>query len=66
MKVEFEIIRNTNLSNFDEIIFEHHAGFVNEKYSDLSEILKNQGFKIDIIPFWTFDIDYVGIIHAYK
>lgn len=63
---EFDIIRNSDLSMFDEIIFEHHASFRDENYSDLVDILKKQGFDIDLIPLWSFKMDDVGIIHAYK
>lgn len=63
---EFDIIRNTNLNNFEEIILEHHAGFKNDNYLDLVDILKKQGFNVDLIPLWTFDMEDIGIIHAYK
>lgn len=63
---EFDIIRNTDLSNFDEIILEHHAGYKNENYLDIINILKEQGFEIELIPLWMYDIEYLGIIHAYK
>lgn len=63
---EFDIIRNTDLSNFDEIILEHHAGFRNDDYLSIVNILKKQGFEIELIPLWMYDIEYIGIIHAYK
>lgn len=63
---EFDIIRNTNLNNFEEIILEHHAGFKNDNYLDLVDILKKQGFNVDLIPLWMFDMEDIGIIHAYK
>lgn len=63
---EFEIIKNTDLSIIDEIILEHHAGNKNEEYSVLVDILKEQGFKIDVIPLWSFNINDIGIIHEYK
>lgn len=63
---EFDIIRNSDLSIFDEIIFEHHAAMRNDNYNSLVEILKNQGFNIDLSPIWLFDMENIGIIHAYK
>lgn len=63
---EFEIIKNTDLSMFDEIIFEHHASFKEDSYDVLVDELKRQGFKIDLIPLWSFKMEDIGIIHAYK
>ena len=63
---EFDIIRNEDLSIFDEIIFEHHAGLRDDDYESLVKILKDQGFEVDLIPLWILDMDDIGIIHAYK
>lgn len=63
---EYDIIRNTDLSGFNEIILEHHAEFKNEDYLTIVDILKNQGFEIELIPLWMYDIEDLGIIHAYK
>lgn len=63
---EFEIIPNTDLSNFDEIILEQHAGFRDEDHMVLVNALEKQGFKVDLIPLWMYDMKDLGIIHAYK
>lgn len=63
---EFDIIRNTDLSEFSEIILEQHAGLRNDDYHTIVDILKNQGFEVDLIPLWTFNMEDIGIIHAYK
>lgn len=63
---EFDIIRNTDLSYFDEIIMEHHAGFRDDNHQDIVDILKNQGFEVELVPLWMYDIEDLGIIHAYK
>ena len=63
---EFDIIRNTDLSGFEEIIMEHHAGLRNDNHEDIVNILEKQGFKVNVVPLWTFDIEDIGIIHAYK
>ena len=63
---EFGIIENEDLSMFNDIIFEHHAGIVGKEYNDLIEILKNQNFNIKLCPISTHDFEDIGIIHAYK
>ena len=63
---EFDIVRNTDLRDFEEIIMEHHAGLRNDNHEDIVNILEKQGFKVNVVPLWTFDIEDIGIIHAYK
>ena len=47
---EFEIIKNYDLSKFNEIIFEHHAYIVKKDYKPLIDKLKEQNFKIQTFP----------------
>ena len=63
---EFDIIKNFDMSLFEEIILEHHANYRNEDYENLVGKLIEYGFKVDLIPLWIFDMDDFGIIHAYK
>lgn len=63
---EFDIILNSDLSNFKDIIFEHHSKMVNKNYRLLTEKLESQGFKIDIQKFSTQNFEDYGLIHAYK
>ena len=63
---EFNIILNTDLSNFSDIIFEHHSILVGKNYEMLIKKLNEQGFKIKFQKneFEKFE-DY-GLIYAYK
>lgn len=63
---EFNIILNSNLSDFKDIIFEHHAELVGKKYTLLTEKLINEGFKIKKIPLSSIEFERCGLIHAYK
>ncbi len=63
---EFEIIENSDLSIFNEIIMEQHAGYVNKNYLSLIDALKKQGFDIELHTTRSYSADFVGIIHAYK
>ena len=65
---EFEIIENTDLSKFNEIIFEHHSFIVKKDYKPLIDKLENQNFKIDKYPCngSNKSFEELGIIHAYK
>lgn len=65
---EFEIIQKNDLTMFNDIIFEHHSKSVGKKFSILTDILKNQGFKIDCycVNASGLTFDDIGIIHAYK
>ena len=65
---EFEIIENTDLSQFNEIIFEHHSFIVKKDYKPLISKLENQNFKIDTYPCNKSNESFeeIGIIHAYK
>ena len=63
---EFNIILNSDLSDFNDILFEHHAGIVGKKYSLLTEKLESEGFKIKKLNVFNSDFENVGLIHAYK
>lgn len=65
---EFEIIENTDLSKFNEIIFEHHSFIVKRDYKPLISKLEKQNFKIDTYPCngSNKSFEEIGIIHAYK
>ena len=65
---EFEIITNSDLSMFNEIIFEHHAYIVEKSYKPLIDKLEEQGFEIDKYPCNASNKSFeeIGFIHAYK
>ena len=63
---EFEIILNEDLSMFNDIIFEHHAGMVGKDYNLLIDKLKKENFKINTFISNDDNFDEVGMIHAYK
>ena len=63
---EFNIILNSDLSNFKDIIFEHHAGNTGKDYNLLINKLIDEGFKIEKIPIVGYEFEVVGLIHAYK
>nr|WP_295000720.1 FkbM family methyltransferase [uncultured Methanobrevibacter sp.] len=62
---EFEIIPQTDLSIFNEVIFEHHAKIAGKDYKPLIEILKKQGFKINTYPCNSSRSPFkeIGIMH---
>ena len=43
---EFNIILNTDLSSFKDIIFEHHTAYVKKDYNLLIDKLESQGFNV--------------------
>ena len=63
---EYNIILNLDLSNFKEIIFEHHAELVGKEYTILTEKLINQGFEIKKIPLSSIEFERYGLIYAFK
>lgn len=63
---EFEIVRNADLSMFNEVIFEYHSEMVGESYQELIDKLHNQGFKTNVYPVFNKEIEKLGMIHAYK
>ncbi|WP_409200799.1 FkbM family methyltransferase [Methanobrevibacter sp. DSM 116169] len=64
---EFEIIKNSDLSMFNDIIFEHHSGNVEKDFLELIKILEKQNFKVKTYPaFLDIKFEKLGIIHAYK
>lgn len=65
---EYEIILNSDLSMFNEIIFEHHAYIVKKECDILIDKLKSQNFKIDKYPCNASNKSFkeIGLIHAYK
>lgn len=63
---EFNIILNSDLSGFKDILFEHHSAIVGKPYFRLIEKLENHGFKIKKLNVFNSDFENVGLIHAYK
>ncbi|ALT69290.1 FkbM family methyltransferase [Methanobrevibacter millerae] len=63
---EFNIILNTDLSNFKDIIFEHHSIHTGIDHKLLIEKLKKQGFNIILKPTSYDKFEDAGLIHAYK
>lgn len=63
---EFNIILNENLSDFNEIIFEHHSKIVNKHYDILVDKLESQGFKIKKMVYGDTNFEEMGLIHAYR
>lgn len=63
---EFNIILNSDLSNFNHIIMEHHAKFVGKPHTLLINKLKDQGFKIKELSIENQKFDEFGLIFAYK
>lgn len=63
---EFGIIENSDLTMFNEIVFEHHTMLTGKDYNILINKLKNNNFKIKTYPISTQDFDDVGLIYAYK
>ena len=63
---EFNIILNSDLSNFKDVLFEHHSEFTGKDYHILIEKLESQGFKIKKYPVFNLDFEKIGIIHAFK
>lgn len=63
---EFNIILNSDLSNFKDIIFEHHAIHTQISHEKLIKRLKEQGFKIKTKTTSYEKFEDAGIIHAYK
>lgn len=63
---EYNIILNSDLSGFKDIIFEHHSSIVGENYSILIDKLKSQGFEIEKLDVFDTDFEIQGLIHAYK
>lgn len=63
---EFNIILNTDLSEFRDIIFEHHSIFVKKSYTLLTDKLKEEGFEFETLKTVNQDFNEIGLIHAYK
>ena len=63
---EFEIIENSDLSKFNEIIFEQHSMIVGKDAGILIDSLKKSGFKIEIASVFGENLDDLSLIHAYK
>ena len=63
---EFEIIKNNDLSMFNEIILEHHSKMVKKDYKSIVNKLKNQGFKIKLFDVCGARFEEQGMIYAYK
>ena len=63
---EFGIIEGSDLSMFNDIIFEHHSKMVKKEYNSLVKKLENECFKIKKYDSFSFDFDDMGFIHAYK
>ena len=66
---EYDIIPNADLSDFEELIIEHHQLMTGIDYHVLIDAIEKQGFKVDKIskvPGLDFTIDQAGIICASK
>lgn len=63
---EFEIIENTDLSSFNEIIFEYHSKIAGKNHENLIKKLSNEGFIIKTSSVFNHNLDELGLIHAYK
>ncbi len=65
---EFEIILNSDLSMFNDIIFEHHQRIVNKDYTLLVNELQKQGFKIQFFELEgsVCEFNEQGMIYAHK
>lgn len=63
---EFGIIEGSDLSMFNDVIFEHHSKMVKKDYRILVKKLENEGFKIKKYDSFDFDFEDMGFIHAYK
>ena len=63
---EYSIVKNMDLSMFNEIFLEYHAKIVGISYDVIIEKLKEQGFKIKHQPTLNLPIEEIGIIHAFK
>lgn len=61
---EYNIILNSDLSIFNDIIFEYHSGIVNKPYSILVKKLMEEGFTVKV--YNKSQKDEIGIIHAWK
>ena len=64
---EYDIIPNSDLSDFEELIIEHHQITTGIDYHVLIDAIEKQGFKVDKIskaPGSNFKIDEVAIICA--
>ena len=65
---EFEIVLNSDLSMFNDIIFEHHQRIVEKDYNLLVNELKKQGFIIQLFELEgsVCEFDEQGMIYAHK
>lgn len=63
---EFNIILNTDLSKFKDIIFEHHSIHTGISHELLIKKLKEQGFEIKTKPTTYEKFEDAGVIYAYK
>ena len=63
---EFGIIENSDLTMFNEIVFEHHTMLMGKDYNILINKLKSNNFKIKTYPISTQNFEDVGLIYAYK
>ena len=63
---EYNIILNTDLSAFNDIIFEHHQILIKKDYNLLIDKLKSQGFEVEKLTETAANFEEVGLIHAYR
>ena len=63
---EYNIILNTDLSAFNDIIFEHHQILIKKDYNLLIDKLKSQGFEVEKLTETVANFEEVGLIHAYR
>ena len=64
---EFDIIPNSDLSIFEEVVIEHHQKMVGKNHKILLDILIKQGFEIKKKISWgNSNFEDIGIIYAVK
>ena len=63
---EFDIIKSSDLSMFNDIQIEYHSSLTNLSRDIITNSLKEQGFNIQIQQVFGLSLDEIGIIHAFK
>ena len=63
---EYDIILNSDLSMFNDIIFEYHQATTKIPSENLIKKLEKEGFKVNKYPVFNLNIEDMGIMHAYK
>lgn len=63
---EFEIIENSDLSVFNELIFEYHSKIAGKDHEKIINKIKNEGFELKISKVYRESTKDLGIVHAFK